>query len=163
EVVEEKPVEQQETPVEEPSEPEQKVDPRAMFTGKTNTGTGSNEGVTGQPGDQGKPNGDPGSSNYDGQGGAGNGVSFSLGGRGSRHLPKPSYQSQEQGKVVVDIWVNREGKVVKALAGGKGTTILDTRLRRLAEEAALRSLFEPDPNAPDNQKGTITYNFIRLN
>jgi len=162
EVVEEKPVEQ-EAPVEEPSEPEQKVDPRAMFTGKTNTGTGSNEGVTGQPGDQGKPNGDPGAGNYDGQGGAGNGVSFSLGGRGSRHLPKPSYQSQEQGKVVVDIWVNREGKVVKALAGGKGTTILDTRLRRLAEEAALRSLFEPDPNAPDNQKGTITYNFIRLN
>lgn len=144
-------------------EPEPQVNARALYKGKSNSGTGQDEGTTGQPGDQGKEHGDPDASNYDGQGGSGNGVSFSLGGRGAKHLPKPSYNSQEQGKVVVDIWVNKEGKVVKAMAGAKGTTIVDLRLRKVAEEAALRSVFQPDPNAPYTQKGTITYNFIRLN
>ena len=144
-------------------EPEPVVDQRALYKGNSQSDEGSDEGITGQPGDQGKENGDPDVDNYDGLGGAGDGVSFSLGGRGAKHLPKPTYNSPEQGKVVVTIWVNKEGKVVKALAGAKGTNITDLSLRKLAQDAALRSVFQPDPNAPDVQKGTITYNFIRLN
>jgi len=164
---EEKPIieEKTEEKVEEVPEPEPEpvVDQRSLYKGKSQSDEGSDEGITGQPGDQGKENGDPDVDNYDGLGGAGDGVSFSLGGRGAKHLPKPTYNSPEQGKVVVTIWVNKEGKVVKALAGAKGTNINDLKLRDQAYKAALASVFQADPNAPDVQKGTITYNFIRLN
>lgn len=166
----EKPVEKPQPDIEEEvveevePEPEPpKVDPRALYKGKSDSESGQDEGITGQPGDQGKENGDPDSKNYAGPGGAGNGVSFSLGGRGAKHLPKPTYNSEEQGKVVVTIWVDKEGKVVKALAGAKGTNITDLNLQKLAQNAALRSVFQSDPNAPETQKGTITYNFLRLN
>jgi len=172
---EEEVIKPEETPVEEvvqeaEAEPEPqpeppKVNERALYKGNSNTnGDGSNQGETGEPGDQGQPNGTIDATNYEGSGGLGDeGVGYDLGGRGSKHLPKPAYDSEEQGKVVVDIKVDRNGKVVSAIAGAKGTTISDLRLRRLAEEAALRSVFHPDPNAPERQKGTITYNFIRLN
>ena len=152
-------------PEPEPEPEPPKVNERALYKGKSNTdGEGSNQGVTGQPGDQGQPDGTPDAKNYEGSGGLGDeGVGYDLGGRGAKHLPKPAYDSQEQGKVVVEIKVDRNGKVVSAIAGAKGTTISDLRLRRLAEEAALRSVFASDPNAPERQRGTITYNFIRLN
>jgi outer membrane biosynthesis protein TonB len=163
----ETPVEEIVTEAEEEPEPQPeppKVNERALYKGKSDTGgDGSNQGVTGQPGDQGKPNGTINSNIYEGQGGVGEGIGYDLGGRGAKHLPKPDYDSEEQGKVVVEIKVDRSGKVVSAIAGARGTTISDLRLRRLAEEAALRSVFAPDPNAPERQKGTITYNFIRLN
>ncbi|MCF8228523.1 MAG: energy transducer TonB, partial [Bacteroidales bacterium] len=66
------------------------------------------------------------------------------------------------GKVVVTIWVDRMGRVTKAIAGAKGTTVSDLQLRKLAKDAALRAKFNPDPEAPEIQKGTITYNFIKL-
>ena len=172
---EEEVIKPEETPVEEvvqeaEAEPEPqpeppKVNERALYKGNSNTdGDGSNQGETGKPGDQGQPNGTPDATNYEGSGGFGDeGVGYDLGGRGAKHLPKPAYDSEEQGKVVVDIKVDRNGKVVSAMAGAKGTTISDLRLRRLAEEAALRSVFASDPNAPERQRGTITYNFIRLN
>lgn len=156
---------QQEEEVEqvEEKEPEPQVNPRALYTGPTKSeGQGKNEGQTGEAGNQGNPNGTVESENYDGQGGQGSGVSYDLGGRGHKHLPKPAYTSDDQGRVVVTIWVDRLGKVTKAVAGAKGTTVSDLELRNLAKEAALRAKFNPDPNAPEIQKGTITYNFIKL-
>jgi outer membrane biosynthesis protein TonB len=155
--------------------------PKAIYKGKgTAANQGGQEGQTGQPGDQGKPDGTPGSPNYTGSGigagsgigsgtgtgqgdGPGTGISFSLGGRGSLSLYKPSYDSKEQGKVVVTIKVNKEGVVTSAVAGAKGTNVSDQTLWQLAKDAALRSRFETDPNAPETQVGTITYNFIRQN
>lgn len=140
------------------------VNQKAMYPGKsTKTSAGGNQGVTGKPGDQGSPNGTPGSPNYVGNGGKGNGISFNLGGRGSLSLPKPNYNSPEQGKIVVTIIVNREGKVIYASAGAKGTNISEINLRQQAESAARKTLFEPDTdrNHSDEQKGTITYNFIK--
>ena len=160
--IEEKVPDQKPDPEPEPEPP--KVNQRALYKGKSTTeGDGSNQGITGEPGDQGKPDGSMNATNYDGRGGEGNGVGYDLGGRGAKHLPKPAYDSEEVGKVVVEIRVDRSGKVVSAIAGARGTTISDLRLRRLAEEAALRSVFVADPGAPERQKGTITYNFIRLN
>ena len=155
-------------PVEEITEPEPEPQPqvnqRAMYKGKSTTSTdGGQEGITGQPGDQGNPNGTPGVPNYDGNGGEGDGISYSLGGRGSVVLHKPSYDSREQGKVVVTIKVDRQGNVTSAVSGAKGTNVSDQKLWGLAKDAALRSKFSPDPNAPDSQVGTITYNFIRQN
>ncbi len=146
--------------VETPKEPV--VNQRALYPGKSNkTATGGNEGITGKPGDQGKPDGTPGSPNYDGGGGKGNGISFDLGGRGARSLPKPTYNSPEQGKIVVTIKVNREGQVTYASAGAKGTTISEINLRHQAESAARKTLFAPDAKAPEEQRGTITYVFVK--
>ena len=153
-VVKKKPV------VETPPEPT--VNPKALYPGKsTKTSTGGNQGVTGKPGDQGSPNGTPGSPNYVGNGGQGNGISFDLGGRGSRSLPKPTYNSPEQGKIVVSIKVDREGRVTYASAGAKGTTISEINLRQQAESAARKTLFAADADAPEEQRGTITYVFVK--
>lgn len=154
EKVEEKP---EEKPVEQP-----KVNPRALYKGKsTSTEQGGQEGQTGEPGDQGNPNGDPAAQSYEGQGGKGNGPGFDLGGRGAKSLPSPSYNSNDQGDVVVEIYVDREGNVISARAGVKGTTINDARLWDVARDAAMRSRFVADPNAPERQRGTITYKFRR--
>jgi len=163
-------------------EPDPQPNPKAMYKGKSNSTTqGGQEGQTGQPGDQGSPNGARGIPNYTGNGGegsgmgtgsgtgngqgdgAGDGISYSLGGRGSMMLHKPSYDSKEQGKVVVTIKVDKQGNVVSAVAGAKGTNVSDQTLWQLAKDAALRSKFMADLNAPETQVGSITYNFIRQN
>lgn len=142
-------------------EPQPKVDPRALFPGKgtNNTGQGGNEGITGQPGDQGKPNGDPNAKGYDGTGGSGGGVSFDLSGRSSRQIPRPSNQFNEGGTVVVTIFVNRAGVVTRVISGAKGTTTSNLQLRQLAEQAARQAKFSPKEDAPEEQKGSITYIF----
>jgi outer membrane biosynthesis protein TonB len=163
-------------------EPKPQPNPKAMYKGKGTTSTqGGQEGQTGQPGDQGDPSGTPNASIYKGKSGSGegsgtgsgtgtgtgdgsgDGISYSLGGRGSLVLHKPSYDSKEQGKVVVTIKVDKNGKVTSAVAGAKGTNVSDQTLWQLAKDAALKSEFVSDPNAPDTQVGTITYNFIRQN
>ncbi len=164
-------------------QPDQKpqVNPKAIYKGKsTTTAQGGQEGQSGQPGDQGQPGGTPGAPTYKGSGtgsgtgngagtgtgtgdGTGEGISYSLGGRGSLMLHKPSYDSKEQGKVVVTIKVDRKGNVTSAVAGAKGTNVSDLTLWQLAKDAAIKSKFVADPDAPDVQIGTITYNFIRQN
>ncbi|HOH99654.1 MAG TPA: TonB family protein [Bacteroidales bacterium] len=146
-------------------EPEQpKVDPRALYPGRqTGTSSGGSQGETGQPGDQGKPGGTPDGKGYDGQGGAGDGVSFSLDGRKANSLPKPDPRFSESGTVVVTIWVDRSGKVTRAVPGARGTNTPSATLRRLAEEAALRARFNEKPDGPEEQRGTITYHFLIRN
>ncbi len=148
---------------EEITEPEHVVNKRALFTGTANNNTqGTNQGIAGGIGDQGKPRGFKDSDKYDGRGGKGNGPSFYLGGRGSLYLDEPNTDFKEQGDVVVDIWVNRNGEVVKAQVKSKGTNILDAKLKQKAVDAAKNSKFESDPKAEELQRGTITYKFVLL-
>jgi len=151
---------QKETDVKnEDKKPEPVVDNRFIFPGSSQTG--SNQGETNKPGYQGSTTGNPNASSH--QGGTGNGISFSLTGRSSKFLPRPDYNTPEQGTVVVTIYVDRSGKVTRAVPGAQGTTTTDQALRQLATQAALRSTFDANPNAPEEQTGTITYRFIRLN
>jgi len=165
--VKEAPVE--ETPVEEIKEEEivkeePKVNPAAMYKGKSTSSTETgNEGITGKPGDQGKPNGTIDSKNYLGKGGFGDGPSYSLGGRTHRMLPLPSNKFAENGTVVVQITVNKAGKVVKAVAIDKGSNTTNSALRKLAEEAAKKAVFNAKADAAEFQRGTITYHFIVKN
>jgi len=149
--------------VEEEVIPEPVVNQRALFKGNTNSSTeGSNQGIAGGIGDQGKPEGYKESNKYDGQGGKGNGPGFSLGGRGKLFLDEPNTDFKEQGTVIVDIWVDRQGNVSKAQVKAKGTDIVDPNLKRLAVDAAYNSKFEKDPTAEELQRGTITYKFVLL-
>ena len=144
------------TPVE-PEEP--KVDQKYIFTKKNNTTSGGSEGITNKPGDQGRENGSKTSTNYAGDGGDGD-ISWHLAGRKSHKLPKPVYNSDEQGTVVVKIWVNKNGKVVNARVKVTGTTTSSTKLQNLAISAALKATFNSNPEGPEVQTGTITYQFV---
>ena len=141
-------------------EPKPAVNQRALFKGSDTPQSGGSEGITGQPGDQGKPDGMKGVRQYDGNGGKGNGTGYDLGGRGAKSLHRPSDDFTEEGVVVVDIWVNRAGQVVRAEVATKGTTVINQSMREKAKQAALRSAFASDPNAPEEQHGTITYTFV---
>lgn len=121
--------------------------------------TGSHQVITGQPGDQGKPDGKTGSDYYAGSGGSGGGVSFDLAGRSSRQIPRPNNNFNERGTVVVTIFVNRAGVVARAITGTKGSTTSDSKLLQLAKDAALRARFSPKEDAPEEQKGSLTYIF----
>jgi TonB family protein len=161
------------------------VDERALYPQKNNK-SGS-EGNTGKAGNQGSETGDPYSRTYDGAGGGkgeggngngsgggkgggngsgtgtgeGSGISYNLAGRGKIVLPKPEYTSQKSGKVVVEIAVDRQGKVISAKAGARGTTVQDANLFDQAEKAARKAKFKANPDAAEKQIGTITYTFIR--
>ena len=139
---------------------EPKVNERALFKPVKSQEQPSSEGNTETPGDQGNPNGSTDVSSYDGQGGSGGGPSYSLGGRGAKHISSPNRDDvAEEGTIVVDIWVDRDGRVQRAQIG-KGTTIPNARMQDMAKQAALSSVFLPDKDAAELQKGTITYKFI---
>jgi hypothetical protein len=132
--------------------------------GGAGTGQGTGNGSGTGSGSGSGTGGGSGSGNGTGIGsGNGPGISFTLKGRNSKSLPKPDYSSSEQGTVVVKIWVNIRGEVTRVEAGQRGTTTSDRTLWKLAENAAMRSKFSPDPNAAEEQTGSITYKFIRLN
>ncbi len=135
---------------------------REALAGSKNAGTTStSEGVAGGTGNQGVPTGSVDSQNRGDGGGLGNqGVSYSLEGRGVQSLVKPEYQYQKAGRVVVEVSVDRSGKVTNATPGVRGSDILDEYLLKVAKEAALKTRFEAKPDAPAIQKGTITYNFV---
>ena len=152
----------EEAPAIEPPKPkkeEPKVDERALYKPAKQQESTSSEGITNTPGDQGSPHGGQDINNYEGQGGSGGGPSYSLGGRGAKSLASPNKDDvTEIGTVVVDIWVDREGRVQNAQIG-KGTNITNSRMRQLALNAAKSSVFTPDKDAAELQKGTIKYIF----
>lgn len=131
-----------------PQSEETKIDQNALFTkGRVKKGSGGSTGVG------------EGSGKGSGGEGGGSGISFSLAGRGSKSLPGPTATSPENGNIVVEIRVDQEGNVVSAKAGVRGTTLWDTNLFRRCEQAAKKSKFTAKPDAPELQKGTITYIF----
>ena len=62
--------------------------------------------------------------------------------------------------MVVDITVDKDGNVVSATPGGRGSTTTSAYLFRLAKESALKAKFDENPDAADIQRGTITYIFV---
>lgn len=117
------------------------------------------DGTTDQAGDQGSMDGALDSKNYTG-GGSGNGTSFNLSGRSMLSSPKIKDTSQDEGKVVVDIIVDKYGNVIRANPGARGSTTTSPILYKKAKEAALTTKFNTSPNAPEEQKGQMTFIFI---
>jgi len=138
-----------------------KVNKNALYRGrKTGTTYTGSEGVAGGTGNQGSLEGSVNATDHSlSGGGSGGGPSANLSGRNSLSLPPPVNDYQKEGKVVVEIRVDRQGSVVSAVAGIKGSTTLDSYLCSLAKKAALLSKFDVNQNAPAQQVGTITYIF----
>ena len=84
---------------------------------------------------------------------------FDLGGRslGTGSLPKPVYNVQEEGRVVVNITVNPAGQVVSTSISPQTNTV-NSALRKAAEDAAKKARFNTIDGV-NNQTGTITYYF----
>lgn len=115
-------------------------------------GQGNSEGT----GKQGSPTGNGQEGATQGVGGYG---SFSLDGRslGPGGLPRPIYNVQDEGKVVVAIVVNPEGVVISTSIH-RLTNTVNASLRKAAEEAARKARFNRVEGL-NNQTGTITYYF----
>jgi len=139
-----------------PVEPERTADPRSLFPGRGDaSSTATSQGEAGGQGNQGSPTGAPNVHVY----GEGIDIGGGLADRGIvGGLPRPSYNVQEHGVVVVTVTVDRNGNVTRAIAGAKGTTTLNETLRTAAERAALQTKFTSNPNRIE-QTGTITYTF----
>ena len=119
-----------------------------------------NQGIAGGNGDQGKPNGNPNSDSYTGNGGKGNsGVSIRSGLTGRRFAKLPSFEDDfnEPAKVAVDITVDKDGNVTKATVNPRGTTTTNTNIKAIALRKA-RSL-KLNASNDTEQNGTIVFNF----
>ena len=126
---------------------------------KNSDGKPKGEGDDSVDGLKGDKNGDPNSSKYYGNTGSGGKSNYNL--KGRRALTKPIEQPdcQEEGTVVVRIEVDKNGRVIKAVPGWKGTTNTAKCLMDPAREAALKTTWNAATDAPPKQKGTIIYKF----
>lgn len=146
------------TEVTEDKKEEKVVNTKALYSGKKENNSTS-QGVSSGDGNQGSENGNPDANSYTGGGNGYDGIAFNLGGRTISEVKKPIYDSQAQGKVVVTIRVNQNGKVISANPGAKGSTTTNAYLYSKAKEAALKTTFKPKADAPNVQIGTIIYHF----
>lgn len=151
-------------PVAKPTEPTQeetkpKINTRALYPGSGAGSSGGSQGQTGRPGDQGSRDGSRDTERQGEGGSSGLTGSFNLDGRKLTIPPSISDKSQFQGKVIVGIKVDRNGNVTEAVAGKQGTTIQNEILWKKCETAAFKAKFTTNEDAPDEQRGTITFVF----
>ena len=118
------------------------------------------EGNNQLQGDKGKIEGNPYANSYfnlAGPGGMGKG--FGLNGRRLESRGKVTQLCNQEGVVVVRITVNRQGNVIQAEPGVKGTTNTHPCLLQPARETALLHKWFPDTKAPSQQIGFVVIQF----
>ena len=127
--------------------------------GKSDGTETGGEGDDNKAGDKGQLNGDPYAPSYFGDpGSGGGGIGYGLRGRGKPSKSKVLPECDEEGSVVVEIHVNRQGRVVNALPGKKGTTGA-LCLYDAAKKTALTYKWPADSKAPSKQVGFVVINF----
>lgn len=155
------PVTTTKSPTETAKEQPPKVNANALYKGKkTQNGTGGGDGTGSEPGNQGKINGDPNSTNYDGNGGGGGGgVALNLSGRKFLTRPQITDDGQQNGKIAVEIVVDRDGNISSAKAGARGTTISNVALWKKCERAVMQCKLNPISSGPETQVGMVVITF----
>ncbi len=155
-----------------------------ILSGSNKAGDGNDK----QAGNKGKSNGDKNATGYNGGGGSGTGSgggtgsgegigtgsgygsgsgsgrgtgngNYQLSGRKFLSTPSPQYTCNEQGTVVVQITVDKNGKVIQAQPGIRGTTNAAKCLLDQAKIAALNTVVNSSEDAPEKQVGKIIYTF----
>jgi outer membrane biosynthesis protein TonB len=142
--------------------------PKAVFHGVNGTGSGgndaddykpgANQGVAGGHGDQGKPGGNPNSTNYTGGGNGNSGVRISNGLTGRKWISLPSFTDDfdYNAKIAVDIHVDGNGNVVDQDYQPRGSTTSDASMKAIALRKAKQIKF----NATGEESvGTLIFNF----
>ena len=159
-----------------PTEPKPEVKPTPKPSQQTNNTLSSilngpksegdasgGHGNDGLPGDKGDPNGSIYANSFYGSGsgngnGSGNGTGWGLAGRKLAGNTKKVQDCNESGTVVVKIWVNRSGNVIKA-ERTQGTTNTNPCLVNPAIETARTFKWQADSKAPETQIGFVVVNF----
>jgi len=118
---------------------------------------GAGKGNTGKPGNQGDPNGDPNADNLKGISTGSGKIGGGLDGRGVLFTPSVEEKSQRTGRVVVNVCVDKNGKVTSAKYTQKGSTTADANLKQISEESSRKFKFSAS-DIPE-QCGTITFDF----
>lgn len=88
-------------------------------------------------------------------------ITYNLGGRKATRLPIPAYECLGSGEVNIEINVNQKGIITSIAVLSASTTLNETCLTEAARNAALSSKFAIDLKAPNSQKGTINYKFVK--
>ncbi|HZF99541.1 MAG TPA: hypothetical protein VEY71_00990 [Chitinophagales bacterium] len=142
-----------------PVEPQK---PKLLFPG--NRDNAASQGNTQPGGDQGDVKGNPntnGQAQIDGDnavGKGGTGIGLNMAGRRITKYPSITDNSQKTGRVVVNIKVDRYGKVIYAKATRQGSTTDDGYLFGLAEKAAFQTQLNSSSDMVE-QFGTMTFTF----
>ena len=159
EVIETPTVVEQVTEAEPEPEPEPQINDRlqnamgAWSETESTSSEGSQENTQGNEGVE--------SGNVEGRGTfGGNGSSFELGGRSMLSGPKVGEKPKEEGKVVLNIWVDRQGNILRTSQNLKESTTTSQYLFSLAKKAAEKAKFNPSTNAAPEQRGKMTFIFI---
>ncbi len=128
--------------------------------GKSDGAATGSEGDDNKAGDKGQPDGDPYANTYYGAPGSGAGTGgFGLSGRSLVSKGKVQQECNEEGRVVVRIVVGRNGRVIQATPGVKGTTNNAPCLLKPAKETAQLHRWNLDSDAPAEQIGFVVVNF----
>jgi len=117
------------------------------------------EGDDRTAGDKGNPEGNPYATSYYGSSGASGTSGYGLNGRSLVTKGKVEQNCNQEGRVVVKIIVDRNGTVISAIPGVKGTTNSDPCLLEPAKKTALKHKWNLDGNAPSKQVGFVVVNF----
>ena len=109
---------------------------------------------------QGQLYGDPYTTSYYGSPGSGGGTGgYGLNGRSLANQGKVQQECKQEGRVVVKIIVDRNGKVIDATPGVKGTTNNHPCLLEPARKTAFLHSWNSDSKAPSQQVGFVVVNF----
>ena len=141
------------------AKPAPAVNQNALYKGKSNNGTGEGDGTGNVPGNQGKTTGTTLTNNYNGTGSGNGGNLTGMPQRNFVSKPGVSDANRRSGKVVVDIRVDKNGNVVYARAGARGTTISDADLLQKCEDAVKNAKLNSLDSAPELQQGTVVFIF----
>ncbi|MFN3874574.1 MAG: hypothetical protein ACK4L7_01515 [Flavobacteriales bacterium] len=130
-----------------------KPNPNALFTPSSNP----NPSPDGSPGGSGNPGSQPGgggSGDFRGKGFEGR-----LEGRGLMRGPSISDKPSEGGKVALNIWVDREGKVTRVAQNLDKSTTTSQVLFNIARKGAMQCVFSPRADGPAEQMGLLIFIF----
>lgn len=127
----------------------------AWSTQSSSSSSTSGDGNDSVPGNVGIPTGDAG-----GSGTFGNGQGkWQLSGRGLGKGPTITDKPSEAGKVALNIYVDRSGKVTRVSQNLDKSTTTSQALFNIAKKAALQCTFTAKPDAPADQVGLMIFVF----
>lgn len=146
-------------PVKKDIKEDKKPSKAAMDALNSLLGSSKSEGDDKKKGVKGSEDGDKKKSKYYRNSNKRSDGNYNLSGRKALSKPVKKPNCEEEGAVVVAIFVDQQGKVIKAVPGEQGTTNSEPCLFEAAKKAALATQWNPDKEAPKLQKGDIIYKF----